>query len=307
MNFSEIIKDPDFLGLPQGEQQKVLMQVDADFAGLPPPEQIKVLTSIYSGQMFIANIADLFLIQGTGPNTFMPLKMSAVCGTMAKQCFLPVTGHGIFHLGSEGIYLFKIGSDINTTESAFGSIFHGESSGSMPGMNLSHRDRCWMIQHRGKFYFGYPGGEDEWPKDLIVTELSSGRSVHYQYPFGIICVTVDQASQRLLAGCDDGFVRTIEEVNLTDDDGDPIAWDIETMQFSAFRKYFPRYARYDVDIFQGSIVNGFIKLDGAEVQTHPITSARKIRKRLITTCTGDRLSIRLAGSGAVDIYTAEVE
>lgn len=46
----QIVKDPDFLGLPQVEQQKVLATVDPDFAGLPPEEQTKVLSILGGGQ-----------------------------------------------------------------------------------------------------------------------------------------------------------------------------------------------------------------------------------------------------------------
>lgn len=44
----EVIKDPDFLGLPDVEKQKVMSSIDQDFAGLPGEEQIKVISS-FSG------------------------------------------------------------------------------------------------------------------------------------------------------------------------------------------------------------------------------------------------------------------
>lgn len=43
VDVGQIIKDPEFLGLPPGEQQKVLQRVDPDFAGLPDTEQMKVV------------------------------------------------------------------------------------------------------------------------------------------------------------------------------------------------------------------------------------------------------------------------
>lgn len=281
----------------------------ADYAIEVCPIQLPLIAGcIFSGSTFVANAPDIFQIQGTGPSSFFPLKMGAQCGTLSKQCFLPVVGQGIFHLSSEGIYLFKLGSDVNISEDNFSPVFHGEARGSMPGMNLNFKSRCWMFAWRGKFYFGYPGGTDPRPRDVIVTELSSGRSVHYQYPFAIRCLTVDQTNQRLLAGCTDGFIRIIEEVSITDDDGVAVSWDIETKAFSQFKKIFPRYARYDVDLVsETSLANGFIKLNDAVVQTHPITEARQIKKRHVATSTGDRLSIEISGSGPVDIYAAEVE
>ena len=46
MNPEQIIKDPDFLGLPNSEKIKVLSQVDPDFKGLPDQEKVKFVTSI---------------------------------------------------------------------------------------------------------------------------------------------------------------------------------------------------------------------------------------------------------------------
>src|SRR5574343_377102 len=46
MEVGEIIKDPNFLALPSGEQQKVLQKVDPNFAGLPEPEQLMVISRL---------------------------------------------------------------------------------------------------------------------------------------------------------------------------------------------------------------------------------------------------------------------
>lgn len=46
MTFEELMKDPDFLGLPDGEKHKVLARTDADYSALPLVEQRRVLSSI---------------------------------------------------------------------------------------------------------------------------------------------------------------------------------------------------------------------------------------------------------------------
>lgn len=46
MDVSQILKDPDFQGLPEGEKQKVLLSVDPDFAKLAPEEQTKVVVQL---------------------------------------------------------------------------------------------------------------------------------------------------------------------------------------------------------------------------------------------------------------------
>lgn len=46
MNIEEIIKDPDFLGLPDIEKQKVLQSIDTEYSSLPASEQLKVVTML---------------------------------------------------------------------------------------------------------------------------------------------------------------------------------------------------------------------------------------------------------------------
>jgi hypothetical protein len=46
MNPEEVLKDPQFLGLPQSEQSKVLFSIDPHFAALPEMEQAKVLSGL---------------------------------------------------------------------------------------------------------------------------------------------------------------------------------------------------------------------------------------------------------------------
>jgi len=42
----QVIRDPNFLGLPAGERQKVLQQLDPNFAGLPPDQQLDVVNRL---------------------------------------------------------------------------------------------------------------------------------------------------------------------------------------------------------------------------------------------------------------------
>ena len=44
MNREEVIKDPDFLGLPDVEKQKVLQSIDPEYSSLSDSEQLKVVT-----------------------------------------------------------------------------------------------------------------------------------------------------------------------------------------------------------------------------------------------------------------------
>jgi len=271
-----------------------------------PDDGLMAVTYVGS-QAFCASSSQIYQIQGTGVASFFPLPMKAHTGTLSKQCFCSIVGQGIFHLGIDGIYQFKIGSDVKISDSEFQTVFDGETAGSIPGLNRTYIANCWMISAGGKLWFGFPGGTDTYPADVLVMDLQTKRTVHYQYPFYIRTVEYDAANTRILAGCTDGYIRVIEDRSIVGDDGTVISWQIESKEFGGLRKYFPRFARYDVSLGSAATANGYILLDGTVKQTHAITESRKTRKRLVDGCTGDRLSLRMSGTGDVDIYGMEAE
>jgi hypothetical protein len=271
-----------------------------------PDDDLVAVAYVGTGA-YVASGNQIYHIQGTGVNSFFPLPMGAQTGTKAKRCFCPVQGQGIFHLGYDGIYQFKIGSDVKISDAEFKPIFAGEAVGSIPGLNRTYIANCWMIQYRGKLWFGYPGGDDQYPGDVLVTDLNTKRTTHISYPFLTRTVAYDSVNDRLLSGGFDGFVRVLDDTTTGTDSGTAVAWEIESKEFGGLRKYFPRFARYDVAVGDGGTCNGYILLDGEIKQTHAITESRKTKKRLVAGCAGDRMSLRLSGTGVVDIYAMEAE
>ena len=55
------------------------------------------------------------------------------------------------------------------------------------------------------------------------------------------------------------------------------------------------------------IAAGQVILEGAVHQSHTITGQRDVKKRLVTTGNGQRMALRLTGSGPVSIYAVEAE
>jgi hypothetical protein len=129
--------------------------------------------------------------------------------------------------------------------------------------------------------------------------------VHYQYPVAFRAAAVDYYNNRLLAADESGYIWVIEDQDATDDDGTAISWELQSKDFTLFHKMFPRTARYDVEV--GTSAAGYILLNGVSKQTHTLTGQRANKKRLITGCTGDRLSIRVSGTGTVKIHKVEIE
>jgi hypothetical protein len=141
----------------------------------------------------------------------------------------------------------------------------------------------------------------------LVTNLETKKTVHWLYPFEVSAICIDETNKRILAGCTDGYIRELLDPDETDDDGTTISWQIQSKAWTdQVRKYFPRYAKYDVEIESGSAATGTILLDDTSKQAHTLAS-RTTRKRLIDSCNGNRLAVRISGTGPASVYQAEVE
>lgn len=259
------------------------------------------------GVLYLANAMEIYQISGSGAGTFFPLPMSAQTGTVNANCFVAVKGQGIYHLGTDGIYLYSGGKDLLISRGNLDAIFRGENAGNIPGLNRTDISNCWMITYHGRLYIGYPGGTSEYPDNVIVLDLQTQKLVHHIYAATFQTVGIDNLNTRLLAGDIDGYVWKWEDVDSLDDEGTDISWQIQTADFNQLRKYFPRYAKYDVKVGTGATANGYILLDEVSKQTHPLNGDRLTRKRLVDGCTGDRLAVRITGTGAVDIFGVEIE
>ncbi len=265
-------------------------------------------------QFYVGSKNDIYLLtMGTGAITSK--SMNAITGTQSRQVFLGVKGHGLFHLGIDGLYqltgsqyqpLYQgEGSDNNITNLNLRQLFEGETVGTIIGMNTAAIANCFLIVFKSKVFFAYPGLTSTYCDNMLVFGLIHRKVVHYQYPVAFRTATVDYTNQRLLAADTDGFIWHIEDRTLTADDGVIIPWSIQSKDFNLFKKMFPRTARYDVEV--GTSAVGYILLNDVVKQSHTLNGDRNNRRRLITGCTGDRLSIRLAGTGAVKIHRVEIE
>jgi hypothetical protein len=263
----------------------------------------------YDGQIYVASTEQIYNISGTGADNFSPpIPQSALTGTISPYCFLPIHGKGIFHLGNDGLYLFTGSDDVNVTNERFRPIFTGETVLDIPGISTTNTANSWLIYFQSKLYFGYPKDGSTYPDNIIVTDLSTGKSAHYDYGQTFRCVGIDYENDRLLTVDTSGYVWELENKDTTTDDGDEISFKLQTMDYSStLRKYFPRWARYDVNVGTGATASGFVLLDGVSVQTHTLSGSRNTKKRLIAKANGDRVSMRITGTGQVDIYSVEVE
>jgi hypothetical protein len=219
-----------------------------------------------------------------------------------------VDGKGIYHTGPDGLYLFASGRDEKITEETLEPIFRGEDTQGVPG--VADMSTAWLVAFKNNLYFGYQSDGNNYPTNVLVLNLGTGRLVYYLYNDGsdveIRTATVDEANKRLLVGDNTGFIRVIESKSDTDDSGTAISWEVQSKDFSLqTRKHFPRWVKYDVEA--STTCTGELLLDGAVHQSHTITGSRNTKRRLVGTGNGDRASIRISGTGAGTVYAAEFE
>lgn len=266
-----------------------------------PQDPVKA-GAFYNGQLYVATAQEIYQVQGTNYDVYLPLPMDAATGVVNSLCFVSIKGQGILHLGNDGLYLFNGVVDTNITNDRFRPLFHGESRGGIPELNKTYITNCWMLQFRSKVYFAYPGDTDQYPKDMLVMDFDTQKTVYYQYAQAMVRGVVDEENERILAVDSDGYVRVLEDETATDDDGTDISWEIRSKSFDNLKRFFPRSARYDID----GTATGKVFLDDMVHQEHTISS-RSNRKRLVSGGNGVRLAVGATGTGAVDIYEIEVE
>ena len=122
----------------------------------------------------------------------------------------------------------------------------------------------------------------------------------------MVCGVWDRTNDRFLTADTDGYIWQIEDENTVLDGSTAISWEVRAKEYNYLKRFFPRAARYDVAPVNGATVYGRLYLDGTLKQSHTITS-RSNKKRLVTTCNGERLQPGLDGTGPVKIYAMGVE
>ncbi|MBT7628777.1 MAG: hypothetical protein HN597_03610 [Desulfobacula sp.] len=281
----------------------------SNYIEVSPPQFPGQTAVFWNGQLYYITKNEIYLIQGTGVSTFFPIPMSAITGAQGIDCAVSVTGIGIYHVGVDGIYLFTNGNDKKISHVFMERLFRGETVNSVPGVDKDKLNKSWLIQFNNKLYFGYCGSTNTHPQNIIVFDMATTKIWFFDYGVEITAVAVDKTNKRLLAGDTSGNVYILEDSSLTKDNGEDIAWEIETKDFTMqTRKHFPRWTKYDVDASDSDCsATGAVIVDGSQLQSHVISGNRVTRRRLITTGNGDRVSLKITGTGPVSIHAMEFE
>jgi hypothetical protein len=271
------------------------------------PIQFPLKTMVFhSGQLYCLSKNKIYFIQGTGQNTFFPFKMESLTGAQGPNCAISVHGEGIYHVGTDGLYLYNQ-KDINMTQSKFKPIFRGTTVNGIPG--AGSLTNAWLEHYKNKLYFGYPGANDTYPTNVLVFDFGNGKVAYYDFnQTELSAIAVDETNNRLLAGDENGYIWVLEDTSATQDGSTDVSWEVESKDFTlSTRRHFPRWIRYDIDASNATSVTGTIILDDSTLQSHTVSGDRVTTKRLITTGNGKNCSMRVTGSGPATVYALEME
>ena len=261
----------------------------------------------YNNVLFVMNQDEVYLVQGSGSDSFFPFPVKTLTGALSQETVAATKAKGIYRVGNDGIYLFNGSVDEKISEAQFDPLFRGETVGDITGINTAQVDKCFLEIFNNSLYFGYPAGSNTLPTNLLVMNIATNKVQHYDYSQTFRIITIDRTNNKLLAVDNSGFIWQLEDKTVTTDDSVAISWQIETKSFTdQLAKYFPRHAKYDVNLDTGATATSTILLDDTSHQTHTISTSRKTQKRLIATGNGDRLGARLTGTGVVSIRGIEI-
>jgi hypothetical protein len=266
-----------------------------------------VAGGILNGMVYVASIGDIFQMQGTGSSSFFTFPTNTNIGSVNHRSFVSSVGKGIVHLARDGLYLFSGNNDDRITYSRLNPIFFDTDVGLIKALDKSQIDDCWARIYHNKIWFAYPDVSSAKTCNVLTIDLKDGKTEYYTYPMGLVSSCYDPVNGRILAAGSDGYVYVIDDPDQTDDDGEPIDWTIKSKEFGNLRKYFPRWARYDLSLEGGATATSSIMLDDDTAQSHVFTSSRQTKKRLIATSAGDRLAIKISGTGTAVVRSVEVE
>jgi hypothetical protein len=266
---------------------------------------------MFDKQPYYVTQNKIYFIYGSSSSDWLPMDTAAKTGSQSAAGAIAVEGFGIFHVGADGVYVFspttdyKHGNDVKATKT-LDPIFRGEERYGVPPVgDLAY---SWLTYWEDKVYFGYPGVNDTYPTNILVLYLTEKKIGYHTRGQEIHAICIDNNNNRLVAVDEDGYAWEVESKDVITDAGEDVSWEVESKDFTLqTRRHFPRWAKYDIDAAGVTSANGEVILDGITLQTHSLDEDRNTRRRLITRGNGKRLSHKISGSGAVEIYAVESE
>ena len=248
----------------------------------------------WAGLIYMFTKTAVYLLQGTNPDTFYPVKTMASRGLAAKRAIVS-TEKGIIYLGYDGLYAFNGQNEVCLTRDKVDSLFRGESFNGVNPINIGAIDTCWLVYFNGKVFLGFPDSTNNNPNKVLVYDFDTLKFSIFDYGRSFKSAFVDIFNNRLLAGDTSGNLLRLETGE--DDNGSAFTFKIRSKEFvDSLLHVMPSYARYDMHNQGGNTVTVKYLSDEVLVYSHTVSDHEVHKRRVLKGVSMDSLQVEIESS-----------
>ena len=268
-----------------------------------PNDTIMALVD-WAGLIFIFTKTAVYLLQGTDPDTFYPVKTMASRGLAAKQGIWS-TEKGIVYTSYDGIYAFNGQSEVCLTRDKVDPLFRGESVNGVSPVNLGAVDSSWLVYFNGKMFYGYCDSTYTTPNKVLVYDFDEFKFSIFDYGRQFKSAFVDIRNNRVLAGDTSGNLIRLETGE--DDNGSAFTFKVRGKELPNISHVTPSYARYDITNEGGNSVEVRYLSKTISKYSHTITDTETHKRRVLKGVALDSFQVEVESSVSSRVSVGVIE
>lgn len=270
-----------------------------------PNDTIMALVD-WAGLVYIFTKTAVYLVQGTDPDTFFPVKTMASRGLSARHA-IQATEKGIIYLSYDGLYAFNGQAEICLTRDKVDPLFRGETVNSISPVNIEQIAQCWLAYFNGRAFLGYPDSTYTTPNKVLVYDFDSFKFSIFDYNLQFNSVFVDIFNNRLLAGSTTGLLIRLETGE--DDNGSAFTFKVRSKDLAGLAQASPSLARYDISNSELNSITVRYLSNGVSSYSHTIADDETHKRRIVQGVSLDspQLEIESSVTSRISVGVIELE
>lgn len=270
-----------------------------------PNDTIMALVD-WAGLVYIFTKTAVYLVQGTDPDTFFPVKTMAARGLSARHA-IQATEKGIIYLSYDGLYAFNGQAEVCLTRDKVDPLFRGETVNSISPINIEQIANCWLAYFNGRAFLGYPDSTYTTPNKVLVYDFDSFKFSIFDYSLQFRSVFVDIFNNRLLAGSTTSLLLRLETGE--DDNGSAFTFKVRSKDLAGLAQVAPSLVRYDIsNSGLNSIIIRYLS-NGTTSYSHTIADNETHKRRIVQGVSLDspQLEIESSVTSRISVGVIELE
>src|SRR3989304_241506 len=242
-----------------------------------PNDTIMALVD-WAGLIFIFTKTAVYMVQGTDPDTFYPVKTMASRGLASKHA-IKATEKGILYGSYDGIYAFNGQAEVCLTRDKVDPLFRGESVNGVSPVNLESISSTWLVYFNGKMFYGYPDSTYSTPNKVLVYDFDEFKFSIFDFSKQLISAFVDIFNNRLVVGDTSGNLIRLETGE--DDNGSSFTFKVQSRELAELAQVMPSLGRYDIGNSGGNTVTVRYLTNGSSAYSHSFTDSETQKRRVL--------------------------